>query len=345
MKLKKACLYIKDERFLKNAIFDATKTFTGGKFLNQHIIFIELKKKLLKYNINLSTQDINSPKDSIFTIFRSIPFDLNIINTNKSYLLLTETQCIIKRDFDPKLHKYFKKIFTYDVQNKENYIEFFDTSCFEEIVKTIPQKNKNIVMITSNKRSAYKNELYSKRYKLIKYLEKNYKKNFNLYGQGWNQPPIYVDSRKDISFEKIIDFLLKKLRFNNKAYILKDIYKGTIKNKYDVLKKHNFSICIQNTYEKNSFYSPIFESFYCSCIPIYQGASNIEDHVPTNCFIDLRNFRKFDLLLNFINNLSMQEILKYKDNIYNYLNSNKHKKFTNEYQAQKIFDNINIDIK
>ena len=336
--MKKVCYYPVNNSLNNNEIFKIAKTFYNNGDWRLYYPYI-IKKKLNDLNYDLSTPDINSPINSEFTIYATIPRDLREINKKKSVLLLTETEAINKRDWNVKLHKHFDYIFTYKKLNNPKYIEFYDCPFnFKKIHFSEPINDKKILLVTSNKRSVSSNQLYTYRYKLIKWFENNNSNSFDLYGEGWDAPPVYVNSRLNINFERIIHLIKSKLKMYKKPIINNKIYKGKIQNKYELYKKYDFNFAIQNTFTNDHFLSPIFESFYCSSIPLYLGAKNIEEYIPENCYIDLRKFKNFNEVYNFVNSLSYHEILNYKNNIYNYLNKNMHEKFTSEYQMKKLFN-------
>ena len=74
------------------------------------------------------------------------------------------------------------------------------------------------------------------------------------------------------------------------------------------------------------------------CIPIYYGAPDIELHVPANTFIDMRNFKTFEELDFFLENISKKEMDAYLDNIEKYLKSEEFLKFTDLHFAHQVFD-------
>ena len=338
--MKKACYFPVHESLNGNKIFEIANNLCKNgdwRLYYPHI----LKKKLADLKYDLSTPDINSPTKSEFTIYATIPKNLDQINKKKSILLLTETEAINKRDWDFKLHKYFNHIFTYKKLGDPKYIEFYDCPFnFEEVHFSKPINNKEILIVCSNKRSVYPNQLYTYRYRLIKWFEKNYSSSFRLYGEGWDKPPVYVNSRHNINLERIHHLFKSKLNLYKMPIVNKKVYKGITKNKYKLLKEYDFNFALQNTFTKDHFLSPIFESFYCSSIPLYLGAKNVEDYIPENCFIDLRKFANFRKVLNYILSLNYENILEYKKNIHKYLIENNHKKFTSEFQIKKIITTI-----
>jgi len=53
------------------------------------------------------------------------------------------------------------------------------------------------------------------------------------------------------------------------------------------------------------------------------GAKNITEHVPSNCFIDQREFDGFESVYNFLKNMSKKTYMDYLYNIESFLNNSK----------------------
>ena len=96
-------------------------------------------------------------------------------------------------------------------------------------------------------------------------------------------------------------------------------------NKIKLLSGFKHSLCFENITDVEGYVSEkIFDCFKAKCIPIYWGASNIENYIPKDCFIDFREFKEYKKLLDFIN--SIDEV-KYNEYIKNIEKLLKDKKF------------------
>jgi alpha(1,3/1,4) fucosyltransferase len=300
-----------------------------------------LKKFFYDKNYNLSTFDINSIKDSKIVIYNDMPEVLpNKEDINKSYLLLFESELIKPENWNITNHKYFNKIFTWDdriVDNKKYFKINFSHLFPSNINKDLSKKEKLCTLIAGNKRVNHSLELYSKRVEAIKWFEKNYPKDFNFYGIGWDEFTLN---------SKYIRFAFRKLRLSKLLKPNFPSYKGKIDSKKEVLEKYKFAICYENARDIDGYITEkIFDCFFAGCIPIYWGANNIIDHIPKECFIDKREFDSYEKLYEFITNISDEEYLKYLDAIENYLNSSKADEFRAEYFANTIVETILNDIK
>jgi len=75
----------------------------------------------------------------------------------------------------------------------------------------------------------------------------------------------------------------------------------------------------------------IFDCFAAGVVPIYWGASNIEEFVDKGCFIDRKKFANNNDLYYFIKNMKKEEYENYLENIRLYLISEKAQLFSFSY--------------
>ena len=151
-----------------------------------------------------------------------------------------------------------------------------------------PQKN--FSFISSNKGS-YKKVHYANlniKHTII-YLS-NWEIEFDLYGYMWDQ--------------SFISWFLKFIRGTKSKYFLKlpPYYKGSVKNKNEILSNYKFCLTIENMSESSFITEKIFNAIYAGCVPIYFGAKNVSQDIPPECFINLREFDNWSQLCNFLIN-------------------------------------------
>lgn len=124
-------------------------------------------------------------------------------------------------------------------------------------------ERKLIIAIDGNKTSPHAREMYSERRRYLKELSQSGYA-VDLYGRGWSrcQDPV-----------------------------LRSLWRGEVDAKIAVQSGYRFTLCIQNACDyPGDICEKIFDAFKSGAIPVYRGASNIAEHVPPDCFIDLREF-------------------------------------------------------
>ena len=153
-----------------------------------------------------------------------------------------------------------------------------------------------IANISSRKYSDHPEELYSERESIIQYYDKNYPDKFSLYGQYWNKPP----SMANIYFDQ---------KFDYNEY---DIYCGLADSKSKVYRRHKFALCFENMTGINGYMTEkIFDCFRGGTVPIYWGADNITEYIPSNTFIDYRKYGSPEQLHRKICSLDRKEYNEY----------------------------------
>lgn len=201
----------------------------------------------------------------------------------KKILIMQEPETVCPQSYDIRYHQYFDDILTWDddlVDNKK-YYKFQYPQIPAKISYNVPFKEKKLyTIIAGNKKGVGKNELYSKRYEMIKYLEQN-KYNLDLYGYGW-----------------------EKENFKS--------YRGPIDDKLGILSQYKYSICYENMCGKKGYITEkIFDCFFAGVVPIYWGAQNITDYVPKEAFIDRRKFQTIKELCQYVDEITEERYEEY----------------------------------
>jgi hypothetical protein len=333
---------------MKKVSFVAGKEFYGNTIFNkkQNKLkigsfdkYYKLYDEFLINGYKIATDDIHKPEESDIVLYFDMPKTLPPTkDKNKSFLLAIESSIVKPENFNKEKHKFFNKIFTWDdnlVDNEKyikiNYAFNFPPNIYKEV-----NRQKLCCLIVSNKKSGIKNELYSERKKLIKWFEQNYTKDFDLYGFGWNsfrfEGPLAVRALNRLPFLQKIMFNLVGEKFAS--------YKGKVDSKFETMKKYRFAIAYENVKNENGYITEkIFDAFIAGCVPVYWGAKNIEDYIPSNCFIDRRNFKNNKDLYKFLKKMPDDEYLQYLNSIEKYLNSKKVQVFSADYFAKNIVTN------
>ncbi len=85
----------------------------------------------------------------------------------------------------------------------------------------------------------------------------------------------------------------------------------------------------------------IWDSFKARSIPIYWGASNIEEYIPTNTFIDFRQFEgDYEKLVIFLSQITEIQYNEYIENIETFLRSKKAQEWFDEEWAKGVLKKL-----
>lgn len=220
------------------------------------------------------------------------------IPRHKQILILIEPPTIIPSQYEDKAKKIFRKIYTWkdDLVDNRVYFKYHYPVLHPPIEKEVAFKDKKLLcMIVANKFSEHPDELYSKRRRLIQFFDSY--PGFDLFGHGWKDEAICS-------------------------------YRGSVDDKIDTASRYRFSLCLENMGNIQGYITEkIFDAFAALSVPIYEGASNITDYIPQECFIDLRQFNSFEALAEYILTMPEDRYQEYIDHIRTFLKSDQAKVF------------------
>jgi len=151
---------------------------------------------------------------------------------------------------------------------------------------------------------------YGKRLAAIRQL--GLKGDLDLYGFGWRR----IQIRSPI----LSAFWLLKLWLAG-LKVEKPV------KKFDVYRRYDFSLCLENMSMSGYITEKIFDSIFARCIPIYWGAPDIEDYIPPDCFIALHDFEDIESCFKHCRSLSTKEKESYRLAMDRFLKSKKFQKF------------------
>jgi len=338
--MKKIAFWNNYTCFANNQAFNPA-AYGIGEDLGAPLIL--LKEKLKQKGYVLETLDMDRPENYDAFIFSDVPkpevccVDLNSIPKEKKILILSECEMIYKPNARTDLLDEYKTVFSYN-----DYLVKvcgYKKLCLPNKIKSpiyIPFCDKKFsTLIAGNKRSCEKGELYSERLNAIRFMEGKHHNNFDFYGFGWGIRTF--TGIKPIRALNRIDFLR---RFFAEKHIS---YKGGVKKKLETLSKYKFCFCFENTKSILGYISEkIWDCFFAGCVPVYYGAPNIRDYIPSEVFIDFRDFASYDELYDFMVNMKEIEYNKYINNINKFLKSESARQFSAEFFAETIMKEISI---
>ncbi len=160
------------------------------------------------------------------------------------------------------------------------------------------------------------NDLYHKRIEVIEYF-KNFSEDFDFYGYWWENSDFY----------------------NHLSY------KGSIEDKVNALSNYKFAFCFENCFGVKGYITEkILDAFFALTVPIYWGAPDITSYIPSDCFIDMRNFNTFEELHAFLIKINEETYETYLKNIQLFLKSPLFEIFYPKNIAQVIANHIITDL-
>jgi len=147
-------------------------------------------------------------------------------------------------------------------------------------------------------------ELYSARSRLVRLASRDFPGALEVWGAGWRGEPISWAHR-------IV---------SPKPYVgAKGPFEG---DKLVLLSQYRFTIAYENVEGDYGYISEkIYDALFAGSVPVYRGAKNILDHVPSSCFIAASDFRSEKDMLSFLKHCSEREWSRYYEAGRNFINS------------------------
>ena len=347
--------------FLDDRLFTYNGTL-GDNLMAPHVALYQF---FTERNIAIHTADLMPEQDNKQL---KIYLSLGILDNYKK--LSTRPDVIVSSFFamecpivDPLQYKlmreaqhYFKHIFSWsDSKLLENFIGEqipIETFCWPQSYNQVHEKYWSkkdrgfLMMMNSNKLPAlYWQELYTERMRAVEFFSRT--QDIDLYGREWDLPSIQLGkSRIPYTFRKWRRDLQKIWQsFFPDPLLLaaRSVYKGSAESKSEVLSNYNFSLCFENMILKGWVTEKIFDCFFAGTIPIYLGSPDIEDHIPSECYIDMRDFNDYSDLLSHLKSLTPEDIQRYRVNAKNFLASEGYQPYTKEKFVDIIVKTIEKD--
>jgi hypothetical protein len=226
----------------------------------------------------------------------------------KKILICEEPPVVVPQMYEKEIFDLFDIVLTWNpdlVDNKKIFQFYYPV--VKAPVRGLPTfKQRHILtQISGNKSSKVPNELYSLRRKAINYFEKHPKKDFRFFGGGWSN-----------TFRT---------------------YGGVVDSKLSVLQNYRFSLCFENTSRIRGYVTEkIFDCLQAGCVPVYFGATDINQYISSECYVRWENFNNFKDLYAYLEAMPKKEYLRYVKNARTFLASDRAKLFSMQHFVNTI---------
>ncbi|MBZ0302424.1 MAG: hypothetical protein K8J31_21940 [Anaerolineae bacterium] len=261
----------------------------------------------------------------------------------------------IYRELNTAQH-YFNRIFTWsDSPSLERFVggplrceTYHWPQAYEQIHENIWSQTDRqfLVMINSNKLPrVYWQELYTERLKAVDFFSRT--GDIDLYGIGWEKPSSRVGKTwepwtlRRLRYQWVEQW--QKFRPDPLLVAARRVYKGMIPSKAETLGQYTFAICFENMIINGWITEKIFDCFFAGTVPIYWGAPNIQEMIPKDCFIDMRDFSGYAQLRDYLKALSSDAIQEYRENARDYLRSPQFQLFSKKTFAEHFLRAVEED--
>lgn len=352
---RKFCLFVRqDLADLKNDFFDNEELY-GMK--SDTYMYRDLRNYYKQNNIDLNTQITNLPEDcEVVICVNETEYFVNYKRSKNNRLLvliLTEPPVYNEMDWKHERHLLFDKVFTYDSDLIESdltkYIHINYPIDIEFIIKKSYPSEKEFNLkkhaclvasaISITKPPLKHKSLLYERYKILKWYNRYRPNQLDFYSR--TNPTIKFKNFRGASLinkiSKTGSEKIGKLLFK---YSISKVYKGAIPslNKNSTLSNYKFNYCLENTHSiKGLISEKIFDCFLSQTIPIYLGASDIENYIPKNTYILFSDYKNISDLNHYLTKMEHSTYLQYLKNATNFLLT-AHNLFSTQTFVKKIYN-------
>ncbi|MCE5324004.1 glycosyltransferase family 10 [bacterium] len=276
-----------------------------------------LRDSLADYGVELHTVDDHDIRTADKILFFDLDHKLlqrcldSGIDSDRLVLLLFEPEAVRPDQYDPHIWQHFGKVITWRDDLVDN-IRFFKLRWpqGQSLRDNSPNYDdrKLATMINANKFSYIESEGYSYRRKAIKSFDAC--SEFDLYGVGWNNPALqarnataaFVRSvrRSEYSVPNRImrKTACKYARDVVSSWLPFRSFAGSPTDKHETLARYKFCLCYENQLNRPGYITEkIFDCFFCGTVPIYLGATNIDEYIPRSSYVQMSEMPDFPALL------------------------------------------------
>lgn len=314
----KISLITENQAYLGNRIFGGDMALGSTHGFNEHwmLPYIKVKEECQSKNIEISTFDILHPKDADVALFLDFPTRASDVKDLKKryphlkrWVIILESPLFRMHAFDPTNLRWFDGVLSYfDFKNAgliPTFLDAIKTQVFcipteppVGTVENIAFKDRSLCLMINT----YQTFSFRKRIQSIK----------NPILNGWFVSPKIVANTMRGGGE-LYSFRAKSVQEANRFPI--DVYgkgwealgtgphfKGPLqRNKFEIMGRYRFNFCPENCENNLGYLSEkLLESFWAGVVPLYRGDMDIQNKVPYEAFIDLRNFSQTESLFRYL---------------------------------------------
>lgn len=208
------------------------------------------------------------------------------------WVQLLESEVVLPRNWDRRRQAEFELVFTWRdplVDDRRFRKLNLPNTLRPPPAETAPGPLRLLTMIAGHKAASHPLELYSARLDTIRWYERHHPDDFDLYGTGWDRPVVSgpYAPRTLLGRTPLAPLLTPR----------RPSYRGRVVTKADTLGGYRFAVCYENARDIPGYITEkLFDCLTAGVVPIYWGPSDIDRHVPPDCFVDRRRFPSHEAL-------------------------------------------------
>ncbi len=324
---------------LNNRIF--TPACTDRKVLGLNIFRDFMNKRGVDV-VTLDTVDFNDPNVKHVIYFEnnwrfvfSDPYLRKIPHEKRALVLLEPANINPSLYYTSLLRDRFHTVFTWDlnlIRKNPAYIRInvpvgAEPSRYREnpFLNIHFSEKRFLVAVSMNRWSYMPQSTYPFRKRAYRYFERAFPDRFDLYGVGWNEPCIcyeyWFGCPQFVSWRGVIQ--------------------GSWDAKVNKIASYKFALCFENNASEPGYISEKITDCFCArCVPVYYGSRGIEELIPRDAWIDMRAFRSFSELGDYLSAMDETHYNRYIEAIDRFMKSEKLDFFSTNHFCSVIADRL-----
>jgi glycosyltransferase involved in cell wall biosynthesis len=325
--------------FLGNGLFDTHSKWNRDGSLRPWLI---LRSLLEEHGIKIDTADYLGEKElgrstivySSFGIHDRFEKVLRKKGALLNSFYMFETVMYAPKMYAmlPELSEHFRSVYSWaDTQTLSKYATgkfsvspFRVPSPFSDVTDRYWSRTDRhgVLFVCSNRRGVpMEGDLFDDRIRAIEHFSEA--GDFDLWGRGWdNQSGLSPDA----------------------AAAVRKSWRGPLADKYEAYSRAQFVVCFENQILPGYITEKIFDCFRAGAVPLYLGAPDVNDWVPSDCFVDVRKFASFEELSEFMAALTSEEITRYRVAARDFFKSEAFRPFSAEMFAERFLRDVQLQI-
>ncbi len=286
-------------------IFDLSLPFNRDCSLQ---VWHDFRESCHSLGWSVSTFDNVQDQFDVYLVLDPNPEKINVLGKQRlkrSILQFFEPPDVAPQQYDKEHLEYISRTCPVILCCNKKLCQDYGFTYFPWYVYYYPHKAKQITpakdrkgvcMIAANKFNRHPSSELDFRREFVKRLS-TYPElisQFELYGRYWLNAvgtirkliPNHIANRLTI-LDKVLVKIERKIPWNSK---FRAVARGVISSKGDVLVNAKFYVIIENMYWDGYVSEKIFDAIQFGSIPIYYGADNVQEYIPSSIFINGRSF-------------------------------------------------------
>ncbi len=173
-----------------------------------------------------------------------------------------------------------------------------------------------LVMINANKLPRLRDrELYTERLRAVAFFHSFGE--IHLYGKNWDRMPNRVGHTWVPATARRLQGWLwrhwQRVRPHPLYLATREANRGPVDRKIATLGQYTFALCFENMRLDGWITEKLFDCLAAGTVPIYWGATDVEEWVDPAVYVDMRQFPRYDELRRYLHGLGPREIAAYRD--------------------------------